>query len=59
MAVATNNMLSLGKELSVFDAKKKMKLCQAGNLDTKLNYVQKKIICVNNVLLNLQANQVQ
>lgn len=57
LAVASNNIVTLNKDQSVFDSKKKMKLATGDNLKQKLTSRQKCSINVNQCLLHLYTNQ--
>ncbi|KRX90870.1 Signal recognition particle subunit SRP72, partial [Trichinella pseudospiralis] len=57
IAVASNNLVCLKKDMNVFELKKRMKFCMTSQLDRQLNTRQKLGICLNGTLVSLQTNQ--
>lgn len=57
MAVASNNIVCINKEQNLFDSKKKMKVALNDSLSFKLPSKQRKLIALNNAILNYYINQ--
>ncbi len=58
LSVASNNLVSVRKgEQNLFDTRKKLKSCQTGPIEQKMSPGQKKVVCLNNALLQLHSNQ--
>jgi signal recognition particle subunit SRP72 len=56
-AVASNNIVSLNKDVNVFDSKKKIKTATADSLKQKLTSSQRHTISMNQCLLYMYMNQ--
>lgn len=57
-AVVNNNLVSSRKNQDLFDAAKKLKSASAKELDSKLFSHQKRVIAMNEALLNLYMHKV-
>ncbi|XP_050509494.1 signal recognition particle subunit SRP72 [Diabrotica virgifera virgifera] len=57
MAVASNNIACINKDQNLFDSKKKMKVALNDGLVFKLPSKQRKLIALNNAILNYYINQ--
>jgi signal recognition particle subunit SRP72 len=57
-AVVANNLVSVKKNEDLFDATKKLKAASAKELDNKLFTHQKRVIAMNEALLNLYMHKV-
>ncbi|BES96309.1 unnamed protein product [Nesidiocoris tenuis] len=57
VAVANNNSIAINRDQNLFDSKKKMKNILSDSVQVKLTSEQKKVIAVNNCLLNIFTNQ--
>uniref|UniRef100_A0A0A9WRU6 Signal recognition particle subunit SRP72 n=2 Tax=Lygus hesperus TaxID=30085 RepID=A0A0A9WRU6_LYGHE len=57
VAVANNNSIAINRDQNLFDSKKKMKNILSDSVQVKLTSQQKKVVAVNNCLLNIFTNQ--
>lgn len=59
LAVVSNNSVTVNKEQSLFESKKKIKCALLETAQKKLTSWQNKQIAINNCLLNLRTGQVR
>lgn len=57
-AVASNNIVAVQQKKDVFDAAKKLKAASGKPVDNKLKRYQKRVIAMNDALLQLYMNKV-